>query len=131
MNISNDDQQISGIFIKNIIPSSPAELSKQLKVNGCVWILRFWKCLKLNILFESRKVGDRILSVNGEDVRNATQEYAIHLVKNAGDCIVLEMQSFDIIVSRNYCSIIIYVRLILYFLLFYSEANEKGTDSQW
>lgn len=32
VNISNDAQQISGIFIKNIIQSSPAELCKQIKV---------------------------------------------------------------------------------------------------
>lgn len=32
VNISNDAQQISGIFIKNIIKSSPAELCKQIKV---------------------------------------------------------------------------------------------------
>lgn len=32
VNIANDAQQISGIFIKNIIPSSPAELCRELKV---------------------------------------------------------------------------------------------------
>lgn len=36
VNISNDAHQISGVFIKNIIQSSPAELCKQIKV--CV----FW-----------------------------------------------------------------------------------------
>lgn len=34
VNISSDAQQISGIFIKNIIPSSPAESCKKLKVSN-------------------------------------------------------------------------------------------------
>ncbi|XP_031620030.1 inactivation-no-after-potential D protein isoform X2 [Contarinia nasturtii] len=72
VNISNDAQQISGIFIKNIIKSSPAELCKQIKV------------------------GDRILAVNDNDVRKATQEQAINLIKNAGCTIKLDIQSFDL-----------------------------------
>lgn len=70
MNISKDTQ-VSGIFIKNIIAGSPAEKCKQIKI------------------------GDRILSVNENDVRQATQEETINLIKNAGCSIALILQSFD------------------------------------
>lgn len=77
MNISKDTQ-VSGIFIKNIIAGSPAE-----------------KCMQI-------KIGDRILSVNENDVRQATQEETINLIKNAGCSIALILQSFDgISVSPN------------------------------
>lgn len=62
---------MSGIFIKNIIAGSPAEKCKQIKI------------------------GDRILSVNENDVRHATQEETINLIKNAGCSIALVLQSFD------------------------------------
>lgn len=45
------------------------------------------------------QVGDRILAVNGQDVRQASQEYAINLIKNSGESIKLEIQSFDLNVS--------------------------------
>lgn len=48
----------------------------------------------------NNKIGDRILSVNGQDVRHASQEYAINLMKNAGNTIKLEIQSFDLNVSE-------------------------------
>ncbi|EDW02081.1 GH20094 [Drosophila grimshawi] len=61
----------TGIFIKGIVPDSPAHL-----------------CAKL-------KVGDRILSLNGKDVRNATEQAVIDLIKDADFKIELEIQTFD------------------------------------
>uniref|UniRef100_A0A1B0GFM9 PDZ domain-containing protein n=1 Tax=Glossina morsitans morsitans TaxID=37546 RepID=A0A1B0GFM9_GLOMM len=61
----------TGIFIKGIVPESPAHL-----------------CGKL-------KVGDRILSINDKDVRNATEQEVIELIKDAGIQINLEIQTFD------------------------------------
>lgn len=37
--------------------------------------------------------------MNGQDVRQASQEYAINLIKNSGENIKLEVQSFDLNVS--------------------------------
>ncbi|EDW62076.2 inactivation-no-after-potential D protein [Drosophila virilis] len=61
----------TGIFIKGIVPDSPAHL-----------------CGKL-------KVGDRILSLNGKDVRHATEQAVIDLIKDADFKIELEIQTFD------------------------------------
>ncbi|XP_075165397.1 inactivation no afterpotential D [Haematobia irritans] len=61
----------NGIFIKGIVPDTPAQL-----------------CGKL-------KVGDRILSINKNDVRNATEQEVIMLIKDAGIVITLEVQTFD------------------------------------
>lgn len=49
--------------------------------------------------FTNAKVGDRILAVNEHDVRKATQEQAINLIKNAGCTIKLDIQSFDLSVN--------------------------------
>lgn len=46
-------------------------------------------------------MGDRILAVNGQDVRNATQEQAINLIKNAGCTMELNIQSFDLTDAMN------------------------------
>ncbi|XP_014090769.1 inactivation-no-after-potential D protein [Bactrocera oleae] len=64
------NSKTSGIFIKGIVPDSPAHL-----------------CGKL-------KVGDRILSLNNYDVRNATEQAVIELIKDAGIKINLEIQTF-------------------------------------
>ncbi|XP_011192992.1 inactivation-no-after-potential D protein [Zeugodacus cucurbitae] len=64
------NSKTSGIFIKGIVPDSPAHL-----------------CGKL-------KVGDRILSLNNKDVRNATEQAVIELIKDAGIKINLEIQTF-------------------------------------
>ncbi|XP_013107309.1 inactivation-no-after-potential D protein [Stomoxys calcitrans] len=61
----------NGIFIKGIVPDSPAQL-----------------CGKL-------KVGDRILTINNNDVRNATEQEVILLIKDAGIVINLEIQTFE------------------------------------
>ncbi|XP_039954895.1 inactivation-no-after-potential D protein [Bactrocera neohumeralis] len=64
------NSKTSGIFIKGIVPDSPAHL-----------------CGKL-------KVGDRILSLNNKDVRNATEQAVIELIKDAGIKINLEIQTY-------------------------------------
>nr|1IHJ_A Chain A, InaD [Drosophila melanogaster]1IHJ_B Chain B, InaD [Drosophila melanogaster] len=61
----------TGIFIKGIVPDSPAHLCGRLKV------------------------GDRILSLNGKDVRNSTEQAVIDLIKEADFKIELEIQTFD------------------------------------
>ncbi|XP_055599569.1 inactivation-no-after-potential D protein isoform X2 [Uranotaenia lowii] len=68
VNVS-DDTIVSGIFIKNIIPNSPAD--------------------KCGIL----KIGDRILAVDGTDIRTATHEHAMKTIKNAGNSMILQVQS--------------------------------------
>ncbi|XP_055918879.1 inactivation-no-after-potential D protein [Eupeodes corollae] len=64
------NSKTSGIFIKGIVPQSPAHI-----------------CGKL-------KVGDRILTLNQQDVRNATEQNVIDLIKDAGMKINLEVQTF-------------------------------------
>ncbi|XP_020799562.1 inactivation-no-after-potential D protein [Drosophila serrata] len=61
----------TGIFIKGIVPDSPAHLCGRLKV------------------------GDRILSLNGKDVRNSTEQAVIDLIKEADFKIDLEIQTYD------------------------------------
>lgn len=65
------NSKTSGIFIKGIVPQSPAHI-----------------CGKL-------KVGDRILTLNEKDVRDATEQNVIDLIKDAGMKINLEVQTFD------------------------------------
>ncbi|ALC41650.1 inaD [Drosophila busckii] len=65
------NSKTTGIFIKGIVPDSPAHL-----------------CGKL-------KVGDRILSLNNKDVRHSTEQAVIDLIKEADFKIELEIQTFD------------------------------------
>ncbi|XP_058814592.1 inaD-like protein [Topomyia yanbarensis] len=67
VNVSQD--VVSGLFIKNIIPNSPAD-----------------KCGLL-------KIGDRILKVDGTDIRHSTHEYAMKIIKNSGRKMILLVQS--------------------------------------
>ncbi|KAL4713759.1 hypothetical protein ACJJTC_004290, partial [Scirpophaga incertulas] len=73
--ISNDDGEdgeekaIFGIFIKNVVPESPAGNSGKLQT------------------------GDRILEVDGVCVRSAPHERAVQLIKAAGDTVTLTVQS--------------------------------------
>lgn len=65
----------------------------------CTWI-QFWTfaitiCANYNMFVNQSQIGDRILSVNNQDVRHATQEETIGLIKNAGCRIELVLQSFD------------------------------------
>ncbi|KFB53082.1 AGAP002145-PA-like protein [Anopheles sinensis] len=61
----------SGLFIKSIIPDSPAD-----------------KCGEL-------RIGDRILAVNENSLENASHEKAVNYIKTANDRIVLVVQSLE------------------------------------
>uniref|UniRef100_A0A182S5S2 PDZ domain-containing protein n=1 Tax=Anopheles maculatus TaxID=74869 RepID=A0A182S5S2_9DIPT len=61
----------SGLFIKSIIPESPAD-----------------KCGEL-------KIGDRILAVNENSLENASHEKAVNYIKTANNRIVLVVQSLE------------------------------------
>lgn len=62
---------VSGIFIKNVIENSPAARCNELRV------------------------GDRILAVDGTDIREATHEVAVNTIKKAGERLVLLVQSLN------------------------------------
>ncbi|CAH2098114.1 unnamed protein product [Euphydryas editha] len=66
---SGDEKAIFGIFIKNVVPNSPAALSGDLQT------------------------GDRILEVDGVCVRTAQHERAVELIKAAKDVVTLTVQS--------------------------------------
>ncbi|GBP62144.1 InaD-like protein, partial [Eumeta japonica] len=70
-NLSEDGEEkaIFGIFIKNVVPDSPAGKSGELHT------------------------GDRILEVDGVCVRSAPHERAVALIKAAGDQVALTVQS--------------------------------------
>nr|CAA93758.1 inaD [Calliphora vicina] len=67
---ARDGSNSKGIFIKGIVPDSPGHL-----------------CGKI-------KVGDRLLTLNGKDVRDATEPEVINLIKQAGSKIDLELQTY-------------------------------------
>ncbi|XP_046389113.1 inaD-like protein isoform X2 [Ischnura elegans] len=60
---------ISGIFIKNVIPQSPAGRTGELKT------------------------GDRILEVDGIDVRHASHERAVEVIRGSGNPVTFLVQS--------------------------------------
>ncbi|KAK6624473.1 hypothetical protein RUM44_011332 [Polyplax serrata] len=60
---------ILGIFIKNVLPNSPAGLTRELKT------------------------GDRILEVDSIDLRNASHERAVEVIRGAGDRVRFLVQS--------------------------------------
>ncbi|CAH2058328.1 unnamed protein product, partial [Iphiclides podalirius] len=66
---NGDDKAIFGIFIKNVVPDSPAGLCGELQT------------------------GDRILEVDGVCVRTAQHERAVQLIKAAGNTVTLTVQS--------------------------------------
>ncbi|XP_070506326.1 inactivation-no-after-potential D protein isoform X2 [Chironomus tepperi] len=70
VNVSGDSL-VSGIFIKNIIAGSSADLCGLLKV------------------------GDRILAVDGIDIRHSSHDVAVKTIKNAGDKMTLRVQSLN------------------------------------
>ncbi|XP_041971386.1 uncharacterized protein LOC121727564 [Aricia agestis] len=65
----NGERGMFGIFIKNVVPDSPAAQCGELQV------------------------GDRILEVDGVDVRTAQHERAVQLIKAAKDDVTLTVQS--------------------------------------
>ena len=66
---SSKSQNISGIFIKNVLPNSPAGRTGELKV------------------------GDRIIEVDGVDLRHSTHERAVEVIQAAGNPVCLLVQS--------------------------------------
>ncbi|XP_070514878.1 multiple PDZ domain protein isoform X2 [Cardiocondyla obscurior] len=62
-------QNISGIFIKNVLPNSPAGRTGGLKI------------------------GDRIIEVDGVDLRHSTHERAVEVIQAAGNPVNLVVQS--------------------------------------
>ncbi|CAO1394236.1 unnamed protein product [Diamesa serratosioi] len=70
VNVSGD-ALVSGIFIKTVISGSPADQCGQLKV------------------------GDRILAVDGNDIRDSSHELAVKTIKNASGKMRLLLQSLN------------------------------------
>ncbi|XP_055711978.1 inactivation-no-after-potential D protein isoform X2 [Phlebotomus papatasi] len=70
VNLSGHNK-IVGVFIKNIIPDSPAD-----------------KCSLL-------KIGDRILAVDEVNLRDASHQFAVSVIKNAGLSINLLIERFN------------------------------------
>ncbi|XP_076762944.1 multiple PDZ domain protein [Xylocopa sonorina] len=66
---SSKSQNISGIFIKNVLPNSPAGKTGELKI------------------------GDRIIEVDGVDLRHSTHERAVEVIQAAGNPVCLLVQS--------------------------------------
>uniref|UniRef100_A0ABD2X0H4 Multiple PDZ domain protein n=1 Tax=Trichogramma kaykai TaxID=54128 RepID=A0ABD2X0H4_9HYME len=66
---SSHGQNVSGIFIKNVIPNSPAGRTGGLQT------------------------GDRIIEVDGVDLRNSTHERAVKAIQAAGNPVRLLVQS--------------------------------------
>ncbi|VDM48102.1 unnamed protein product [Toxocara canis] len=60
---------VSGIFIKSVLPNSPAGKSGMMNM------------------------GDRVISVNEHDLREATHEQAVHYIKNATNPVKFVVQS--------------------------------------
>ncbi|XP_032689961.1 uncharacterized protein LOC116853160 isoform X4 [Odontomachus brunneus] len=66
---ASKSQNISGIFIKNVLPNSPAGRTGGLKI------------------------GDRIIEVDGVDLRQSTHERAVEVIQAAGNPVCLLVQS--------------------------------------
>ncbi|XP_011504694.1 PREDICTED: uncharacterized protein LOC105367624 [Ceratosolen solmsi marchali] len=66
---SSSSQNVSGIFIKNVLPNSPAGRAGGLQT------------------------GDRIIKVDGVDLRNSTHERAVKAIQAAGNPVRLLVQS--------------------------------------
>ncbi|KAH0953999.1 hypothetical protein HN011_006386 [Eciton burchellii] len=66
---SSKSQNITGIFIKNVLPNSPAGKTGDLKI------------------------GDRIIEVDGVDLRQSTHERAVEVIQAAGNPVCLLVQS--------------------------------------
>ncbi|XP_015174263.1 PREDICTED: uncharacterized protein LOC107065261 isoform X4 [Polistes dominula] len=74
---SSKSQNISGIFIKNVLPNSPAGRTGDLKI------------------------GDRIIEVDGVDLRNSTHERAVEVIQAAGNPVCLLVQSLVHLTTEN------------------------------
>ncbi|XP_076395996.1 multiple PDZ domain protein isoform X1 [Megachile rotundata] len=74
---SSKSQNISGIFIKNVLPNSPAGRTGELKI------------------------GDRIIEVDGVDLRHSTHERAVEVIQAAGNPVRLLVQSLVHLNNEN------------------------------
>ncbi|KAG7205615.1 hypothetical protein KM043_007578 [Ampulex compressa] len=74
---SSKSQNISGIFIKNVLPNSPAGRTGELKI------------------------GDRIIEVDGVDLRQSTHERAVEVIQAAGNPVCLLVQSLVHLSTEN------------------------------
>ncbi|KAK0394235.1 hypothetical protein QR680_000641 [Steinernema hermaphroditum] len=68
---------VSGIFIKSVLPNSPAGKSG------------------------SMNMGDRVISVNDTDLRDATHEYAVKVIKHAANPVKFVVQSLQSFSTAN------------------------------
>ncbi|GAU94334.1 hypothetical protein RvY_06126 [Ramazzottius varieornatus] len=68
-NGAGTESTITGIFIKQVLPDSPAGREGTLKT------------------------GDRILEVDGKDIRESTHEYAVDIIRNAQSPVTFVVQS--------------------------------------
>lgn len=121
---SGSGAPITGIFIKNVLPDSPAGRTGQLRVNY-LWTLFFFflcffssnlsnelieikcnkdtkrkydkrskfQCHDKNFVRIDRQTGDRILAVDGEDLREASHERAVEVIRKAGNPVTFLVQS--------------------------------------
>lgn len=90
------DVIISGIFIKNVVPNSPAGHCGQLRVRTerhSTWMIIVC-CVNININIQTiLQTGDRILEVDGVDVRTASHEKAVQIIRAAGNPVNFLIQS--------------------------------------
>uniref|UniRef100_A0A0N5C561 Inactivation-no-after-D protein n=1 Tax=Strongyloides papillosus TaxID=174720 RepID=A0A0N5C561_STREA len=77
-NSQNSANTVSGIFIKSVLPDSPAGKSNALNM------------------------GDRVLSVNDVDLKDATHEYAVKVIKNAVNPVKFCVQSLQTFSPQNF-----------------------------
>ncbi|VDK28988.1 unnamed protein product [Gongylonema pulchrum] len=68
---------VSGIFIKSVLPNSPAGISGMMSM------------------------GDRVISVNDHDLREATHEQAVQVIKNAKNPVKFVVQSLHSFTSHQ------------------------------
>ncbi|XP_051165179.1 inactivation-no-after-potential D protein isoform X1 [Leptopilina boulardi] len=66
---SSNNSNVSGVFIKNVTPNTPAGRTRELKT------------------------GDRIIEVDGIDLRNSTYEKAVEVIQASGNPVCLLVQS--------------------------------------
>ncbi|VDP07251.1 unnamed protein product [Soboliphyme baturini] len=72
--------KISGIFVKNVIPNSPAGRTGEIRI------------------------GDRIIDVNGIDLTNSSHEACVQIIRNAQNPVTLTVQSFNFFLVSSFCN---------------------------
>lgn len=79
-------ETILGIFVKNVVPDSPAGRTGKLNVSK---VLAKQNSSNSPIL----QTGDRILEVGGIDLREVSHEKAVEIIRNAPNPVVFLIQS--------------------------------------